>query len=285
MKETTNYKLSLYEPNDLASLTDGYNKSMEIIDETLKENIGKDWSSEIQAAQDAADAAQASADAASIAVTAEEARAKQAESTNATAISNETARAKKREDEIEAQIAGGGENVLFSFAITKSFSNLSITGSAQYMYAREIVESSKNVSDFVDSTNSEYYSLSDEDGTITINKDGRYEIYGASRVYGSTETTDTNYNANTLVGMILNLNRADYGNTYFQSNETIYNPYVSGLFHLPFIPLVAVLSPIAFPFKKGDTIKFGFSRRNAASKSYIDTININNYVLNIRFVK
>jgi len=35
MKETTNFGLALYEPNDLSNLTDGYNESMNIIDENL----------------------------------------------------------------------------------------------------------------------------------------------------------------------------------------------------------------------------------------------------------
>lgn len=86
MKQTSNYNLNLYEPNDLANLTDGYNDSMQKIDTDMKavEEFVQSYDAMIE--QNAAD------------IVTEKNRATAAEKANADAISAETTRAEKAEE-------------------------------------------------------------------------------------------------------------------------------------------------------------------------------------------
>lgn len=83
MRATTNYNIPLYEPNDLANLTDGYNRGAEIVDEAMKATSDKvdTYDSAIQ--KNAADIA-----------------------VNAAAISKEAARAEAAEKDISNFASG-----------------------------------------------------------------------------------------------------------------------------------------------------------------------------------
>ena len=99
MKATTNYNIPLYEPNDLANLTDGYNNGMEIIDTSMKavedfvqtyDKAIEDNAAAIASESERATAAEkVNADA----IAAETNRATAAEKANADAIAAETNRA------------------------------------------------------------------------------------------------------------------------------------------------------------------------------------------------
>lgn len=93
MKQTENYNLPLYEPNDLADLTDGYNNAMELIDTDLKAVTGG------VEAYDARITANATA------IETETARATEAENTNASSINAEIERAKAAEQKNSDAIA------------------------------------------------------------------------------------------------------------------------------------------------------------------------------------
>ena len=115
MKQTENYNFSLYEPNDLADLTDGYNNSMELLDTDLKAVSGavEAYDTRITANATAIDAETTRATEAertnTSSINAEIERAKAAEQVNADAIEAEAARAKAA----ESKLGGGDSTYLF----------------------------------------------------------------------------------------------------------------------------------------------------------------------------
>ena len=101
MKNTPNFNLPLYEPNDLANLTDGYNNAMSLIDTDMKavtDHVDT-YDTRITANADAIAAETTRATAAekvnADAIAAETTRATAAEKVNADAIAAETLRAKE----------------------------------------------------------------------------------------------------------------------------------------------------------------------------------------------
>lgn len=85
MKKTTNYSLSLYEVNDLANLTDGYNASMNKLDSTVKTVSNQATTNKTN-------------------IAAEVTRAKAAEGTLTTNLNAEVTRAKAAESNLNATI-------------------------------------------------------------------------------------------------------------------------------------------------------------------------------------
>ena len=114
MKATTNYNLPLYEPNDLANLSDGYNNAMDILDTSVKavEDFVQTYDKAIEdnAAAIAAETSRATAaeKVNADAISAEVSRATAAEKVNADAISAEVSRATAAEkvnaDNIAAEV-------------------------------------------------------------------------------------------------------------------------------------------------------------------------------------
>lgn len=114
MKATTNYNLPLYEPNDLANLSDGYNNAMDILDTSVKavEDFVQTYDKAIEdnAAAITAETTRATAaeNVNADAISAEASRATAAEKVNADAISAEASRAAAAEkvnaDNIAAEV-------------------------------------------------------------------------------------------------------------------------------------------------------------------------------------
>ncbi len=138
MKKTTNYNLSLYEVNDLANLTDGYNASMTKIDSTLKtvSNQATTNKTNITAEVTRAKAAESTL---TTNLNAEITRAKGAESTLTTNLNAEITRAKAAESTLTRfKFRGGSISPLLVGSANKPDSSLgTINWSVQSICAKD----------------------------------------------------------------------------------------------------------------------------------------------------
>ena len=105
MKKTTNYSLSLYEVNDLANLTDGYNASMNKLDSTVKTVSNQATTNKTNIATEVT-RAKAAESTLTTNLNAEVTRAKAAESTLTTNLNAEITRAKAAEATLTTALDG-----------------------------------------------------------------------------------------------------------------------------------------------------------------------------------
>ena len=119
MKKTSNYNLNLYEVNDLANLTDGYNNSMNTLDTTVK-TVSNSVAAETTRATKAESTLTTN-------LNTEVTRAKAAENTLTTNLNSEITRAKGAENTLTTNLnseitrAKGAENTLNNMIFNKGF--------------------------------------------------------------------------------------------------------------------------------------------------------------------
>ena len=158
MKQTENYNLPLYEPNDLADLTDGYNNAMELLDTDLKAVSGgvEAYDARITANTTAIEAevtrATEAENANTSSINAEITRAKAAEQKNSDAIATEQARAEAAEKTNAEGIKTNAEAIEKISGMSKVDKILCIGDSYARMEDAQVVSWCKYLGDYIGAT-------------------------------------------------------------------------------------------------------------------------------------
>ena len=224
MKKTSNYNLNLYEVNDLANLTDGYNNSMNTLDTTIKtvsnsvaaettratkaeSTLTTNLNTEITRAKAAestlttnlnAEVTRAKGAESTLTtnLNSEISRAKAAESTLTTNLNAEVTRAKAAESEIEANVEKN--KIALDSQIYNSFFTVTVDASKKDDIDNFIFNTIDSALDYLQANNKSNIKINVKNGTYTINRtitNSQFHLYAIEENVTINATTLNAYNS------------------------------------------------------------------------------------------